>query len=184
MFLRISPLAHWLTSAPIFYRAAFAQSALKTASECEAEYTTNKAALKTGKETKRQFMASCRALPPVQPTPVGTNAAAPATPLAPAPQQKAAPASPAPTPTVAPAAPSGDKTYSHMPAAATSTEFPSEAAAKSRCPGATVVWVNTNSGVYHFAGTHNYGHTKEGAYMCETDATAAGGRASKTETHP
>ena len=50
--------------------------------------------------------------------------------------------------------------------------------------GQTVVWVNTKSGVYHFAGTKNYGHTKAGAYMCETDATAAGDHASKDEKHP
>ena len=40
------------------------------------------------------------------------------------------------------------------------------------------------SGVYHFAGTKNYGTTKAGAYMCENDATAAGDRASKQEKHP
>ena len=44
--------------------------------------------------------------------------------------------------------------------------------------------MNTKSGVYHFAGTKNFGATKTGAYMCETDATAAGDRASKTEKHP
>ena len=48
----------------------------------------------------------------------------------------------------------------------------------------TVVWVNTRSGVYHFGGMHNYGHTKEGAYMCEADAKAAGDRAAMNEHHP
>ena len=91
---------------------------------------------------------------------------------------------PAPAPTAAPPAPLGDRTYSHIPSGATATEFSSEAAAKARCPGAAVVWVNTNSKVYHSAGTHNYRHTKEGAYMCETDAAAASDRASKIETHP
>jgi hypothetical protein len=47
-----------------------------------------------------------------------------------------------------------------------------------------VVWVNNNSGVYHLPGTHSYGHTKEGAYMCEADAKAAGDRAAKNEKHP
>jgi hypothetical protein len=46
------------------------------------------------------------------------------------------------------------------------------------------VWVNTKSGVYHFAGTHNYGTTKEGTYMCEADAKAAGDRAAENEKHP
>ena len=63
-------------------------------------------------------------------------------------------------------------------------QFASEQQAKSRCPSDTVVWVNNNSGVYHFSGTHNYGHTKEGAYMCEADAKAAGDRAAKNEKHP
>ena len=47
-----------------------------------------------------------------------------------------------------------------------------------------MVWVNTRSRVYHFEGTHNYGHTKEGAYMCEADAKAAGDRAAMNEQHP
>jgi hypothetical protein len=51
-------------------------------------------------------------------------------------------------------------------------------------PNRYVVWVNTRSRVYHFEGTHNYGHTKEGAYMCEADAKAAGDRAAMNEHHP
>jgi hypothetical protein len=53
-----------------------------------------------------------------------------------------------------------------------------------RCPTDTVVWVNTRSRVYHFAGTHNYGHTKEAACMCESEAKAAGDRAAMNKTHP
>ena len=53
-----------------------------------------------------------------------------------------------------------------------------------RCPGATVVWVNEKSHIYHFPGTHDYGNTKRGAYMCEADAQAAGNRAAKNERHP
>jgi hypothetical protein len=63
-------------------------------------------------------------------------------------------------------------------------QFTSDQQAKTRCPTDTVVWVNTDSGVYHFVGTHNYGHTKQGAYMCEADAKAAGDRAAKNEKHP
>ena len=51
-------------------------------------------------------------------------------------------------------------------------------------PSSTVVWVDTKSKIYHFAGSKNCGNTKTGAYKCETDATAAGDRASKTEKHP
>ena len=51
------------------------------------------------------------------------------------------------------------------------------------CPADTVVWVNTKSGIYHFAGTHNDGTTKQGTYMCEADAKAAGDRAAEDEKH-
>ena len=47
------------------------------------------------------------------------------------------------------------------------------------CAGQPVVWVNTKSKIYHHAGTNTFGHTKEGAYMCEADATAEGDRLSK-----
>ncbi len=62
--------------------------------------------------------------------------------------------------------------------------FSTEQEAKGHCPTDTVVWVNTSSGVYHFAGTHNYGTTKAGDYMCEADAMSAGDRAAKNEKHP
>ena len=56
--------------------------------------------------------------------------------------------------------------------------------AKGRCPGDTVVWVNTKgkSHTYHYSGTRWYGTTKQGAYMCEADAGAAGYHASKSKT--
>ena len=47
-----------------------------------------------------------------------------------------------------------------------------------------MVWVNERSRIYHFAGTRDYGHTKRGAYMCESDAQGAGNRAAKNESHP
>ena len=58
-------------------------------------------------------------------------------------------------------------------------QFCAETQAKARCPGQAVVWVYTNSKIYHHAGANAYGHTKEGAYMCEVDATAEGDRLSK-----
>jgi hypothetical protein len=62
-------------------------------------------------------------------------------------------------------------------------QFASEAEAKGRC-GASVVWVNTKgkSHTYHYAGSRWYGTTKQGAYMCEADAGAAGYHASKSKT--
>jgi hypothetical protein len=68
--------------------------------------------------------------------------------------------------------------------ATTSNSFATEAAAKAKCPTDTVVWVNTSSKIYHFAGTKDYGHTKAGSFMCEKDATGAGDRAAKSEKHP
>ena len=39
-----------------------------------------------------------------------------------------------------------------------------------------VVWVNTNSGVYHCPGTRWYGNTKVGKYMKQSAAQKAGYR--------
>lgn len=41
-----------------------------------------------------------------------------------------------------------------------------------------MVWVNTESGVYHKRGTRWYGRTKQGKYMLEADAIKAGYKAS------
>jgi hypothetical protein len=63
-------------------------------------------------------------------------------------------------------------------------QFSSEADAKVHCPGGgTVVWLNTKSGVYHFAGSRDYGHTKQGAFMCRADADKVA-RAAKNEKAP
>lgn len=40
-----------------------------------------------------------------------------------------------------------------------------------------MVWVNTDSGIYHKPGTRYYGKTKQGKYMSEVDAIKAGYRA-------
>ncbi len=44
------------------------------------------------------------------------------------------------------------------------------------CPGDRVVWVNTNSGVYHLDGERWFGRTKVGDYECEKAAQAEGDR--------
>ena len=169
---------------------------LKTAGACNDEYKANKGALKDAKEKKKDFFAACRALPPGTPTPIGAASASPA---APAPAPTAAPApspvAPRPQPTTAPspapaAAPRASQaaapgesacgnSYAHLPASHTAVQFCDEGQARAHCPGQPVVWTNTKSKVFHVAGANTYGHTKEGAYMCEADATAEGDRLSK-----
>ena len=59
-------------------------------------------------------------------------------------------------------------------AAAPATASPS---ATSQTPPANtsgMVWVNTDTGVYHQPGTRYYGKTKHGKYMLEADAVKAG----------
>jgi hypothetical protein len=60
-------------------------------------------------------------------------------------------------------------------------QFAAEAEAKAQCGSNPVVWANTNSKIYHHAGTSAYGKTKRGAYMCEKDTASAGIRAAKNE---
>jgi hypothetical protein len=44
-----------------------------------------------------------------------------------------------------------------------------------------MVWVNTDSKVYHRPGTRYYGKTKQGKYMTEAYAQKAGYRAAENE---
>ncbi len=63
-------------------------------------------------------------------------------------------------------------------------QFASEGEARRHCPSDQVVWGNTDSKIYHYAGTKYYGNTKAGAYMCQRDGERAGYRAAKNETPP
>jgi hypothetical protein len=63
-------------------------------------------------------------------------------------------------------------------------QYANEAQAKARCSSDLVVWVNLKSNIYHYPGGKVYGHTKNGAYMCEREAGAQGARAAKNEKHP
>jgi hypothetical protein len=46
-------------------------------------------------------------------------------------------------------------------------------------PSPGMVWVNTDSGVYHKAGSRWYGKTKQGKWMTEQDAVKAGYKPAK-----
>ena len=142
----------WLASSP-----ARAESVMK---ECGAEWKAAKANNTTNGQTWTQYLAECKT----------RHASAEATPAS------APAAAPSPTPTMAPAP---------KPAAAAAPtgagQFANEAEAKGRCPSDTVVWVNTKSHKYHYAGHRSYGTTKQGAYMCEADAKSGGDVAAKGE---
>jgi hypothetical protein len=171
---------------------AAATSGQKTAKECREEWRANKATNQANGVTEKAYVAQCRGgASPAQtttaPAPPSTPTAAPATP---SPAPNASPAAPSQTPTAAappskPAPPSTANPAPHAPASELGpNEFSTEAQARARCPTDTIVWVNLTSKIYHFSGAKSYGTTKHGAYECERDATAAGMRAAKNETHP
>ena len=148
--------------------AANAESVMK---QCGADWKAAKAAGTTNGQTWQDFLKTCKAQKEAgtTPAPAATPMAAPAAAPAPAPAATPAPmaAKPAPKKTTAMATGAG--------------EFAAEAEAKAKCPSDTVVWVNTKSHKYHYAGHRSYGTTTQGAYMCEADATAAGDVAAKGE---
>jgi hypothetical protein len=141
--------------------AAAPAATQKTVKVCRDEWRANKADNQAKGITEKAYVESCRA---------GTTAAQPA-------PASATASSPAATP-----APSAAPTATVTPTGA--NQYATEAQAKLRCGLGTVVWANLDSKVYHFASYKNYGHTKTGAYMCESDATSQGMRAAKNEKHP
>lgn len=147
---------------------------------CGEQWKQAKAAGTTGGATWPQFLRQCRA----QMAGGAAPASAPAS--APAPAPAPAPAAPAPAPKPAPAQ-SGSLfpwlNGSNQSAPATPTgagQFSTEAEVRYRCPTDKVVWINTESRIYHYQGSRYYAHTKKGAYMCEADAAASGARASRS----
>ena len=68
------------------------------------------------------------------------------------------------------------------PAAKTAKAAPAPAPSAADIAGAKakgLVWVNLNTKVYHFSTDSTYGTTKNGKFMTEADAKAAGARAAK-----
>jgi hypothetical protein len=162
-----------------FGLAATAANAESVMKECGADWKAAKAAGTTNGQTWNEFLKTCEAQKK------GAAPAAAATPAPAAAPATAPAAAPAPAPTMTPAAaatPKPKKTEMAAPAAATGAgQFAAEAEAKAHCPSDTVVWLNTKSHKYHFTGHKSYGTTKQGAYMCEADAKAAGNVAAKGE---
>jgi hypothetical protein len=137
---------------------------------CASQWKDAKAAGTTAGQTWPQFLSQCRARQ--------TSAASSSEGFAPA----SAPAPPPPSQSgslfpwwqqSAPASNSG------APSALQAGQYPTELAARARCPSDTVVWVNTPTRIYHYSGTRYYGHTLKGAYMCEADARTGGFRAAR-----
>jgi hypothetical protein len=184
-----APTTTTTTTAPATPPAApsAATSGQKTARQCRDEWKANEADFKAKQVTEKDYVAQCRAgtaAAPSAPTATTTR------PTPPAPTATTAPpaAPPAPAPSASPPADSKFKpTVATAPSAVKPTganQFADETQAKGHCPSDLVVWVNNDSNIYHFSGHKDYGKTKQGAYMCEKDALAAGDRASKSEKHP
>ena len=75
-------------------------------------------------------------------------------------------------------APSDSTSSEITPSQTTETHFDDSAIAQAKCPTDIVVWVNTNTGVFHYPGRRWYGATRSGTYECKNDAINEGDRPS------
>jgi len=101
----------------------------------------------------------------------------------------------APMASVSGAAPASASTKAPTPRSQPSSSVPSQSApapsakaasssASQGTPGPGTVWVNLDSGVYHYPNSRYYGKTKSGKYMSESEAEQAGYHAAKNEKKP
>jgi hypothetical protein len=58
-------------------------------------------------------------------------------------------------------------------------KYKTEADAKGACGSDPIVWANTSSKILHASGDKYYGHTKHGAFVCQSAAQKAGYHATK-----
>jgi DNA uptake protein ComE-like DNA-binding protein len=86
----------------------------------------------------------------------------------------------APAPAAQPESAPDESTRSEPASAVPQSAAPqSNNAANAPVPGSGMVWVNTETKIYHREGDRWYGKTKHGKYMKESDAIQAGYRAAK-----
>ena len=142
--------------------------------QCASQWKDAKAAGTTGGQTWPQFLAQCRSSRSASASPSGGFAPAPAQAPAQAPASQSGSLFPWWQPSAHAPAPSAGAA-----SALRAGEYATELQARATCPSGQVVWVNTPTGVYHYSGTHYYGHTRRGAYMCEANAKASGFRAAR-----
>lgn len=155
-----------LIGAAIFYCPVAAQA--KTAKECRAEWQAHKADNQAKKITEKAYVKECTAAAATEPA-KSTEKKPASTPTATTKPETKKPAS---------------TSVSTKSDAKGANEYTTEAQAKTRCGSGTVVWANLNTKIFHFSGHADYGHTKNGAFMCERDATSQGMRSAKNEKHP